>query len=101
VGRRPAPQPRDEGHARQGRRLRGPGRGLGRDRPRAPGTLPRGGPDHGQLDHPGVVPVHDLGIDSQGRCYFTMRFVRGRELKDVLDHYARARRAGRAPRCWA
>ena len=39
----------------------------------------------GQLDHPGVVPVHDLGIDSQGRCYFTMRFVRGRELKDVLD----------------
>jgi len=41
----------------------------------------------GQLDHPGVVPVHDLGIDSQGRCYFTMRFVRGRELKDVLDLY--------------
>ena len=38
----------------------------------------------GQLDHPGVVPVHDLGIDSKGRCYFTMRFVRGRELKDVL-----------------
>jgi len=39
----------------------------------------------GQLDHPGVVPVHDLGIDSEGRCYFTMRFVRGRELKDVFD----------------
>lgn len=39
----------------------------------------------GQLDHPGVVPVHDLGIDSSGKCYFTMRFVRGRELKEVLD----------------
>jgi len=39
----------------------------------------------GQLDHPGVVPVHDLGIDATGRCYFTMRFVRGRELKDVFD----------------
>ena len=39
----------------------------------------------GQLDHPGVVPVHDLGIDSKGRCYFTMRFVRGRELKEVFD----------------
>jgi WD40 repeat protein/serine/threonine protein kinase len=39
----------------------------------------------GQLDHPGVVPVHELGIDSRGRCYFTMRFVRGRELKEVLD----------------
>ncbi|MEQ1891687.1 MAG: protein kinase, partial [Planctomycetota bacterium] len=39
----------------------------------------------GQLDHPGVVPVHDLGIDAKGRCYFTMRFVRGRELKEVFD----------------
>ncbi len=47
----------------------------------------------GQLDHPGVVPVHDLGIDSQGRCYFTMRFVRGRELKEVLD-LARAGKEG-------
>jgi len=47
----------------------------------------------GQLDHPGVVPVHDLGIDSKGRCYFTMRFVRGRELKEVLD-LARAGKDG-------
>ncbi len=39
----------------------------------------------GQLDHPGVVPVHDLGIDPVGRCYFTMRLVRGRELREVLD----------------
>ncbi len=39
----------------------------------------------GQLDHPGIVPVHDLGIDDDGRCYFTMRLVRGRELKEVLD----------------
>ncbi len=39
----------------------------------------------GQLDHPGVVPVHDLGIDHRGRCYFTMRLVRGRELKEILD----------------
>ncbi len=39
----------------------------------------------GQLDHPGVVPVHNMGLDSAGRCYFTMRLVRGRELKEVLD----------------
>src|SRR5262245_34261344 len=38
----------------------------------------------GQLDHPGIVPVHDLGIDHKGRCYFTMRLVRGRELKEIL-----------------
>jgi len=38
-----------------------------------------------QLDHPGIVPVHDLGIDDDGRCYFTMRLVRGTELKEALD----------------
>ncbi|MEX1024546.1 MAG: protein kinase [Planctomycetota bacterium] len=39
----------------------------------------------GQLDHPGIVPVHDMGIGEDGRLYFTMRLVRGRELKEVLD----------------
>ena len=38
----------------------------------------------GQLDHPGVVPVHELGIDSSGRVYFTMRLVRGDDLEDVF-----------------
>ncbi len=47
----------------------------------------------GQLDHPGIVPVHDLGIDQRGRCYFTMRLVRGRELKEILD-LARERKEG-------
>jgi WD40 repeat protein/tRNA A-37 threonylcarbamoyl transferase component Bud32 len=39
----------------------------------------------GQLDHPGVVPVHELGIDARGRVYFTMRLVKGRDLKDIID----------------
>ncbi|MEW6073680.1 MAG: protein kinase [Planctomycetota bacterium] len=47
----------------------------------------------GQLDHPGVVPVHDLGIDREGRCFFTMRLVRGRELREVFD-LARAGKEG-------
>ena len=34
----------------------------------------------GQLDHPGVVPVHELGVDAEGRVYFTMRLVKGVEL---------------------
>lgn len=38
-----------------------------------------------QLDHPGVVPVHELGIDSSGRVYFTMRLVRGRDLRRILE----------------
>ncbi len=37
----------------------------------------------GQLDHPGIVPVHELGLDSKGRLYFTMKLVRGRDLKAI------------------
>jgi serine/threonine protein kinase/WD40 repeat protein len=39
----------------------------------------------GQLDHPGIVPVHELGLDADGRVYFTMRLVKGRELKEILE----------------
>ncbi len=39
----------------------------------------------GQLEHPNIVPVHELGIDADGRLYFTMKMVRGRSLKAVLD----------------
>ncbi len=38
----------------------------------------------GQLDHPGVVPVHELGIDAKGHVFFTMRMVKGRELSEVF-----------------
>ena len=38
----------------------------------------------GQLEHPGIVPVHELGIDSDGRVYFTMKLVQGEELADVF-----------------
>jgi len=38
----------------------------------------------GQLDHPGVVPVHELGLDAGGRVYFTMRLVRGHEFGQVI-----------------
>ncbi|HEV8113691.1 MAG TPA: bifunctional serine/threonine-protein kinase/formylglycine-generating enzyme family protein [Planctomycetota bacterium] len=37
-----------------------------------------------QLDHPGIVPVHELGLDSEGRVYFTMKLVEGRDLKRIL-----------------
>jgi serine/threonine protein kinase/formylglycine-generating enzyme required for sulfatase activity len=41
-----------------------------------------------QLDHPGIVPVHELGLDSDGRVYFTMKLVKGKTLKDVFDELA-------------
>ena len=39
----------------------------------------------GQLDHPCIVPVHDLGIGEQGRVYFTMPLIKGRDLKQVFE----------------
>ncbi len=39
----------------------------------------------GQLEHPNIVPVHDLGVDTDGRLFFTMKLVKGRSLAEILD----------------
>jgi serine/threonine protein kinase len=39
----------------------------------------------GRLDHPGIVPVHEVGVDAEGRAYFTMKLVKGRDLKTIFD----------------
>jgi serine/threonine-protein kinase len=39
----------------------------------------------GQLEHPGIVPVYDLGHTRDGRPYFTMKEIRGRSLLDVIE----------------
>jgi serine/threonine-protein kinase len=44
----------------------------------------------GQLEHPSIVPVYDLGVRPDGSEYFTMRRVRGRTLHEIL----KALRAG-------
>lgn len=38
----------------------------------------------GQLEHPNIVPVHDLGVMVNGEVYFTMKLVEGRTLEDAL-----------------
>jgi serine/threonine-protein kinase len=38
----------------------------------------------GQLEHPAIVPVYDLGENEQGEVFFTMKRVRGRTLGSVL-----------------
>jgi tetratricopeptide (TPR) repeat protein/serine/threonine protein kinase len=38
----------------------------------------------GQLEHPNIVPVHELGADAQGRIFFTMKLVRGKPLSQVI-----------------
>ncbi len=37
-----------------------------------------------QLSHPGVVSVHELNSDEEGRFYFTMVKVEGKEFRDVM-----------------
>ena len=37
-----------------------------------------------QLEHPGIVPIHDLGELPDGRLWFTMKEVAGRTLTEVL-----------------
>jgi serine/threonine-protein kinase len=42
----------------------------------------------GQLQHPGIVPVHDLGRLEDGRPFFAMKLVKGRTLADLLRERA-------------
>ncbi len=38
----------------------------------------------GQLEHPNIVPVHELGVDDRGQPFYTMKMVRGITLGKVL-----------------
>jgi serine/threonine-protein kinase len=50
----------------------------------------------GQLEHPGVVPVYEIGRDAAtGRPFYTMRFVRGRTLTEASEEFHAHRQAGR------
>jgi tetratricopeptide (TPR) repeat protein/tRNA A-37 threonylcarbamoyl transferase component Bud32 len=51
----------------------------------------------GQLEHPGVVPVHELGADENGEPFYVMRFIQGRTLEDVIEKY-HGTDAGEVPR---
>src|SRR5436190_4924545 len=35
----------------------------------------------GQLEHPGIVPVHDVGVDEEGQHYLVMKYVEGETLE--------------------
>jgi len=37
-----------------------------------------------RLEHPGIVPVHDVGALPDGRAFYTMKFVRGQRLDVYL-----------------
>ncbi len=37
-----------------------------------------------QLDHPGIIPIYDFGVNDQGKPFYTMPLVRGQSLRDIL-----------------
>jgi serine/threonine-protein kinase len=39
----------------------------------------------GQLEHPGVVPVYEFGIDTDGELYLNMKLINGRSLEQIID----------------
>jgi serine/threonine-protein kinase len=53
----------------------------------------------GQLEHPGIVPVYELGSRPEDRQpFYTMRFLHGRTLTAAAESYHRRRAAGEASR---
>lgn len=41
-----------------------------------------------QLEHPNIVPVHELSVDENEQVFYTMKFVRGVTLRQVLEQLA-------------
>lgn len=39
----------------------------------------------GQIPHPGILPVYDLGLNDDGHLFFTTRFVEGESLASILN----------------
>ncbi len=44
----------------------------------------------GQLQHPNIVPVYDLSLDEQGEVFYTMKYVRGITLDQLLSGIRKA-----------
>ncbi|MHC5040394.1 MAG: protein kinase domain-containing protein, partial [Planctomycetota bacterium] len=40
------------------------------------------------LEHPNIVPVHELGLNADGKVYFTMKLVKGESLDAIIDGIA-------------
>ncbi len=38
----------------------------------------------GHLEHPNVIPIHDVGVDEQERYYFIMKYVDGETLESII-----------------
>ena len=39
----------------------------------------------GRLEHPNIIPIHDVGIDEHGDYYFVMKLVDGETIEAIID----------------
>lgn len=56
-------------------------------KPHSPQTLQRfiaEAQTAGQLEHPNIIPIYDMGVLADGRLYYTMKEVRRHSLREVL-----------------
>ena len=44
-----------------------------------------------RLEHPCIIDLYDMGVDDEGRPFFTMEFKRGRSLREVIDQLSNGR----------
>jgi eukaryotic-like serine/threonine-protein kinase len=42
----------------------------------------------GQLEHPNIVPIHDVGVDERGDYYFVMKHIDGETLASIIARLA-------------
>ncbi len=42
----------------------------------------------GRLEHPNIVPIHDVGVDELGRYFFVMKYVEGETLENIIEKLA-------------
>jgi len=42
----------------------------------------------GQLEHPSIIPIHDVGLDDQGQFFFVMKYVNGETIENIIEKLA-------------
>ena len=42
----------------------------------------------GRLEHPNIVPIHDVGVDESGQIFFVMKHIDGETLESILERLA-------------
>ena len=52
----------------------------------------------GQLEHPNIVPIHDVGVDDKGQVFFVMKHIDGETLESIIQKLSAGDPASRISR---